>query len=62
MQDKLLIQGLTVEALVGVYEWEQQHPQNLWIDLELAIDAARASARDDVAAAVDYGRLVTSVK
>ena len=60
--DKLVIKDLTVEALIGVYDWEQQHPQNLWIDLELAIDAAKAAVRDDMSAAVDYGRLVTVVK
>jgi dihydroneopterin aldolase len=62
MQDRLIIKDLVVEALVGVYEWEQEHPQNLWVDLELSIDAAKAAARDDVAAAVDYGRLVSAVK
>ena len=62
MQDKLIIKDLVVEALVGVYEWEQQRPQNLWIDLELSIDAAAAAQHDDVATALDYGRLVTVVK
>ena len=58
--DKLRIKDLCVEAIVGVHEWEQQ-PQKLWIDLELSIDAATAAARDDMSAAIDYGRLVTAV-
>ena len=62
MSDRLIIHDLAVECRLGVYEWEQQTPQTVWIDLELAIDAAQAAKRDDVKDAVDYGRLVTSVK
>lgn len=62
MTDKLLIKDLVAECRIGVYDWEKQTPQNVWIDLELAIDAAKAAASDDVQAAIDYGRLVTRVK
>ena len=62
MSDRLIIQDLTVECRLGVFEWEQQTPQTIWIDLELAIDAARAAAEDQVRQAIDYGALVTSVK
>jgi len=62
MADKLLIHDLIAECRIGVFEWEQAHPQNIWIDLELEIDAKTAAARDDVNAAIDYGRLVTIVK
>ena len=61
MHDRLIVKDLVVEAIVGVYDWEREHPQKVWIDLELGIDAAKAAAHDDVAAALDYGRLVTAV-
>ena len=61
IRDRLLIKDLVVETTIGVYDWEQAHPQKLWIDLELSIDAATAAARDDMSAAIDYGRLVTAV-
>jgi len=60
--DRLIIHEVAVECRLGVYEWERQTPQRILIDLELAIDAAEAAARDDVAATVDYGDLVTAVK
>jgi dihydroneopterin aldolase len=60
--DKLIIKNLAVETRIGVYEWEQNAPQMIWIDLELSIDAKRAAARDDMREAIDYGRLVTAVK
>ena len=62
MPDTLIIKDLVAECRIGVYDWEQRTPQNVWIDVELAIDAAKAAASDDVQAAVDYGRLVTTIK
>lgn len=62
MADALIIRDLVTECRLGVAEWEQVNPQKVWIDLELAIDAAKAASRDDVADAVDYGALVTAVK
>ena len=62
MTDKLRITDLVAECHIGVFEWEQANPQNVWIDLELEIDATQAAAHDDVRATIDYGRLVTVVK
>jgi len=62
MPDKLVIHDLVAECRLGIFEWEQKTPQNVWIDLELAIDAAKVAASDDVNATIDYGRLVTTVK
>ncbi len=62
MPDKLVISDLVTECTIGVHEWEQAQLQNIWIDLELEINAAQAASRDDVHATVDYGRLVTAVK
>ena len=62
MPDKLIIHDLVTECRLGVYDWEQAKPQTVWISLELAIDAAEAAAGDDLSKAVDYGRLVSSVK
>ena len=46
-----------MDCRLGVYEWERRSPQTVWLDVELAIDAARAAARDDVRKAVDYAAL-----
>ena len=62
MPDRLIIADLEVSCRLGVFDWEQAHTQPVWIDLELAIDAARAAAHDDVKDALDYARLVSMVK
>lgn len=62
MADTLILQDVAVECRLGVADWERGAPQTVWVDLELAIDAARAAARDDVQATVDYAGLVSAVR
>ncbi|MBI3324276.1 MAG: dihydroneopterin aldolase [Candidatus Omnitrophica bacterium] len=62
MADRLLIQDLVADCRIGLFEWEQERAQKIWIDLEMPINAAAAAERDDVDATVDYGRLVRVVK
>ncbi len=62
MPDRLILHDVAVACRLGVQEWERRTPQSVWIDLELAIDAARAASTDDVRQTVDYAQLVTSIK
>jgi dihydroneopterin aldolase len=62
MPDRLTVSELAAECRIGVFEWERARAQTVWMDLDLAIDAAAAAAQDDVSATVDYGRLVTAVR
>lgn len=52
--DKVFIHGLKVDAVIGVFEWEQQVRQPLIFDLEMAWDIAKAAASDDLAFALNY--------
>lgn len=52
--DQVFIEGLTVEAVIGVYEWEKTIRQRLVIDLVLEQDNQRAASRDRLSDAVDY--------
>ncbi len=62
MQDKLLIHDLATTCHLGVTEEERRNPQQVWISLELEIDAAKAARGDDAQAAIDYAQLVSAVK
>lgn len=62
MRDKLLITGLEAVTRLGTTELEQETPQTVWVDLELAIDARRAAARDYVTDAIDYAQVVEAVR
>ncbi len=62
MPDKLIIHDLATECRLGVYDWEKEKPQPVWIDIEVAIDARKAAKSDAMGDAVDYAALVTLVK
>lgn len=52
--DVVFIHGLQVDAVIGVYEWEQQITQPLIFDIEMTADQRQAAASDDIAAAINY--------
>lgn len=54
VHDRILIEGLQVDALVGVYAHERDAAQPLLLDIELAYDNLRAAGSDDVADTIDY--------
>ena len=63
MPDKLLISNLTAKCQIGLTEEERATPQTVWIDVELAIDVAKAAYRDRVQdTAVDYAEVVSEVR
>ncbi|WP_303290345.1 dihydroneopterin aldolase [Marinobacter sp. SS5-14b] len=54
MTDVVLIEGLAVEAVIGVFDWEREVTQRLLVDLEMAWDNRVPAASDNVADALDY--------
>lgn len=52
--DKVIIEGLQVDAVIGVFDWERQILQPVIVDLELGCDICRAAQTDDIADAVNY--------
>lgn len=54
MVDSVLIEGLAVETVVGVYDWEREVTQQLLVDLDMAWDNSVPAADDDVRQALDY--------
>ena len=59
--DRVLIEGLQVEALIGVYDHERDAPQPLLFDLELSFDNRVPAASDAVADTVDYAAVCEAV-
>ncbi|MDN3399227.1 dihydroneopterin aldolase [Psychrobacter sp. APC 3426] len=52
--DVVFVKGLTVEAVIGIYEWERAITQPLLIDIALETDISAAAASDDVNDALNY--------
>ena len=54
MNDNLSIEGLKVDAIIGVYQWEREVKQSVIIDLVLEIKSASSGFEDSIEFAVDY--------
>jgi dihydroneopterin aldolase len=55
--DKIYLTGLTVECIVGVWEWERQVKQTVVLDIEMAIDIRKAAASDRLDDTIDYKKV-----
>ncbi len=52
--DKVIIRGLKVETIIGVFAWEKQVTQPLIFDLTMDWDITQAAETDDLAYALNY--------
>lgn len=60
--DKILLTDLTVEGILGVYEFERVTPQPIRINLTLFTDLRRAGESDDLRDTVNYAELAEAVR
>ncbi len=61
MTDRIFIEGLQTEAVIGVYDWERHIRQPLVFDLELATDVKVAAADDNIDRAIDYAAVAQCI-
>lgn len=54
MTDLVIIEGLKVDAVIGIYEWEKNTRQPLLFDIEMGWDNRLAGQTDDIRYALDY--------
>ena len=52
--DVVSIEGLTVETIIGVYDWEKEKKQQLVLDIQMSWDNQRAAVTDNIDDALDY--------
>ncbi|MFC3284707.1 dihydroneopterin aldolase [Litchfieldella rifensis] len=55
--DRVLIESLAVDTVIGVYDWERSIQQRLVLDLELATDIRPAARDDDLALTLNYAAI-----
>ncbi len=52
---RMFLRGLTVQARIGIHDFEQQAPQRLILDIDVYVDLAHHTPHaDDIAEVVDY--------
>jgi dihydroneopterin aldolase len=52
--DRIFLDELRIETIIGIWEWERKIRQTVIIDLEMSADIAKAAATDDVADTLNY--------
>ena len=55
--DKIFLTGLSVECIVGIWEWERQVKQRVVLDIEMATDIRKAAATDHIEDTIDYKKV-----
>ncbi|CAM3922610.1 dihydroneopterin aldolase [Vreelandella rituensis] len=60
--DRILIEALDVDTIIGVYGWERTITQALQLDLELATDIRSAAATDDLRLTLDYAAICQRIQ
>lgn len=59
--DQVFIEGLKVDALIGVYDWEREILQPLVFDIKMATDIRQAAQTDDLQYTLDYFAISAAV-
>ena len=52
--DKIFLNALTTECIVGIWDWERKVKQTVVIDLEMACDVRKAATSDRIEDTLDY--------
>jgi 2-amino-4-hydroxy-6-hydroxymethyldihydropteridine diphosphokinase len=56
-RDYIVLTGLKISCIIGIFEWERKQKQNVLIDLKIPCDVHKASERDNIIDAVDYKKI-----
>ena len=52
--DKVFIEALEIECVIGIYDWERKIRQPVVLDIEMDSDNRKPAATDDIADTLDY--------
>ena len=52
--DKVFINSLAVEAIIGIFQWEREVRQLISIDIEMDFDNKQAAKSDNIEDALNY--------
>jgi dihydroneopterin aldolase/2-amino-4-hydroxy-6-hydroxymethyldihydropteridine diphosphokinase len=60
-KDHIVLTGLKISCIIGIFEWERKQKQDVIIDLKFPCDARKASLKDAITEAVDYKKIAKAV-
>ena len=59
--DKIFLNDLKIDTVIGIYDWERETLQTLTFDLEMDWDIRKAAASDNIRHTLDYGAIANSI-
>ena len=59
--DLVSVRDLSVEAVIGVHDWEREITQTLVFTAEMAADVRSTAEHDDLADALDYSAVARTI-
>lgn len=60
--DKIIINGLLIDTIIGVYDWEREKSQRVILNLVLKTDLNGPMRSDKVADTIDYAAIVERIE
>jgi dihydroneopterin aldolase len=60
--DIIFIHELRIDTLIGIYEWEQQTPQTIQLDLEVGLPGGHAAHSGKIGDTIDYSIIVGRIE
>jgi dihydroneopterin aldolase len=60
--DKIFLEDMKVETVIGIWEWERKIRQTVAIDLEMSADIRKAAASDSVEDTLNYKSVAKRVQ
>jgi len=55
--DKIFINDLQVETVIGIFDWEREIKQTISINLEMEFDISEAAKSDNINDSLDYKKV-----
>lgn len=52
--DIIFLHDLTIETIIGIYDWERKEKQSIVLDLDMQANIAAAAETDSIADTLDY--------
>jgi dihydroneopterin aldolase len=57
MNDRIFLNQLRTECIVGIWDWERQVKQTVILDVEMAADIRKAALSDNIEDTIDYKKV-----
>ena len=52
--DIIFLHDLTIETIIGIYDWERKEKQSITLDLDMAADIPKAARSDSIDDTLNY--------